>query len=81
MLQRAIVDQTVWTQDGSVKSQIRYRSIFQSLCLMYTDLLTAVCIPRTALVDFIPYDDICADHFHVEIVWSRQMVKTEADKY
>lgn len=58
MLQCARLDQTLWTQDGSVISQILYVSIFQSICRMYTGVLTAVYIPRTALVDFIPYQQM-----------------------
>lgn len=67
MLQCARLDQTIWSQDGSVKSQILYGCIFRSICLVRTGVPTAVCVPRTALVDFIPSadDDICAGNFHV----------------
>lgn len=56
MLQCARLDQTIWTQDGSVKSQILYGSIFQSICLMYTGVvLIAVSVLGQQLVDFIYY--------------------------
>lgn len=48
----ARLHQTFKTQDGSVKSLILGVYLL-SISQVYTDVLTAVCIPNTALVDFI----------------------------
>lgn len=73
MLQYARLNETFWTQDGSVKSQIVYKSIFpKHLACVHRG--TDCCVYfQDSFGGFYPIsadDDICAGNFYAETVWS-----------